>query len=688
METLVKNKLTLNGRQVEFGGERNLLELIRKNGIEIPTFCYHSELSIYGACRLCIVEIEGKGIQASCSIAPEPGMVVKTDTRDLRDMRKIYVELLLANHNRECPSCSRSSSCTLQDLSRRLGVEEIRYKELTEKAPVDKSSPSLERDPNKCVLCGDCVRVCREVQGIGAIDFANRGANAKVAPAFDQDLNSVECVHCGQCAAVCPTGAIVARQTRDDVWNAIYDPDTTVVAQIAPAVRVALGEYFGFEPGENTAGKLVNALKMMGFDQVYDTCFAADMTIFEEANEFIGRFTANKNLPMFTSCCPGWVKYAETYFPEIIPQVSSCKSPQQMFGAVAKKTLPEQLGIEKKNLVVVSIMPCTAKKFEAQLDKFKTDGDPDVDFVLTTVEIGRMINSMGIKFEELEPEPFDLPMGFATGAGVIFGATGGVMEAALRYAAEKLENKKLASVDFKEVRGLDTLKEATLEIAGHEIKVAVVHGLKNAGQLVKDMKSGKRNYHFVEVMACPGGCIAGAGQPITHDVETRKARAKGLYRVDKRLQLQKSQDNYMVENCYKEHLGGCPGSHEAHHTLHTTYTNRSQIFDARIPALQGTADKRLQITTTICANQENCPGRLLLGMVVKYVKEKGYADNVDVWAAFSSRPESDGTVLITIGDMMFDRCDFRNPITTEEAMSNHVVFANVTKAIEKAMAML
>ncbi len=683
-----KNKLTLNGREITFGDERNLLELIRKNGIEIPTFCYHSELSIYGACRLCIVDIAGKGIQASCSIKPEPGMVVKTDTRELRDMRKIYVELLLANHKRECPSCTRSSSCTLQDLSRRLGVEEIRYKQLEEKRTPDKSSPSLERDPDKCVLCGDCVRVCSEVQGIGAIDFANRGAKACVAPAFDQDLNSVECVHCGQCAAVCPTGAIVPRQNRDDVWNAIYDPDTTVVAQIAPAVRVALGEYFGLESGENTAGRLVNALKMMGFDQVYDTCFAADMTIFEEANEFIERFSSGKNLPMFTSCCPGWVKFAETNFPEIIPQVSSCKSPQQMFGAVAKKTLPEQLGIEKKNLVVVSIMPCTAKKFEAQLDKFKTDGIQDVDHVLTTVEIARMISSMGIKFDELEPEAFDLPMGFATGAGVIFGATGGVMEAALRYAAEKLEGKKLPNVDFKEVRGFDNLKEAELEIAGNTIKVAVVHGLKNAKNLVNDIKSGKRNYDFVEVMACPGGCIAGAGQPITHDPETRKARAKGLYRVDKRLQLQKSQDNYMVESCYKDHLGGGPGSHEAHKTLHTNYTNRSQIFDAKIPALSGTADKRLQITTTICANQENCPGRILLGMVVKYVKEKGYADRVDVWAAFSSRPESDGTILITIGDQMFDRCDFRNPITTEEAMSNHVIFANVTKAIESAIAQL
>jgi len=577
MET--KQTLTLNGREVAINDERNMLELIRAAGIDLPTFCYHSELSIYGACRLCIVDVEGRGVMASCSTKPEAGMVVRTDTQEIREMRKINVELLLANHKRECPSCSRSSNCSLQDLARRLGVEDIRYKQRKDYVPVDKSSYSLERDPNKCVLCGDCVRVCSEVQGIGAIGFVDRGSSARVAPAFDKDLGEVECVNCGQCAAVCPTGAIVPCQNRDDVWEAIYDKNKTVVVQIAPAVRVALGEYFGFKPGINVAGKLVNALKMMGFDQVYDTCFSADMTIFEEATEFIDRFTNNKNLPLVTSCCPAWVKYAEIYFPDMLNNVSSCKSPQQMFGSIAKKILPEQLGVDKKDLVVISIMPCTAKKSEAALDKFKVDGIPEVDKVLTTVEIGRMINSMGINFEELEPEAFDMPMGFSTGAGVIFGTTGGVMEAALRYAVEKIEGKALKSVDFKAVRGLDELKEATLDVAGHKVKVAIVHGLKKAGELFKDIKSGKAKYDFVEVMACPGGCISGAGQPISHKASVKDLRARGIYAADKQQQLQKSQDNYLVNKCYDEHLEGKPGSHEAHTQLHTKYEDRSQIFD-------------------------------------------------------------------------------------------------------------
>ena len=577
MET--NKTLTLNGREVKINNERNLLELIRGAGIDLPTFCYHSKLSIYGACRLCIVDIEGRGVMASCSTKPAPGMVIRTDTKEIRAMRKINVELLLANHKRECPSCTRSSNCSLQDIARRLGVEDIRYKQRKDYVPVDKSSLSLERDPNKCVLCGDCVRVCSEVQGIGAIGFVDRGACARVAPAFDKNIGEVECVNCGQCAAVCPTGAIVPRQHRDEVWNAIYDKTKTVVVQIAPAVRVALGEYFGLEPGVNVAGKLVNALKIMGFNQVYDTCFSADMTIFEEATEFIRRFTENKDLPLITSCCPAWVKYAEIYFPDMLNNLSSCRSPQQMFGSVAKKTLPGQLGIDKKDMVVVSIMPCTAKKSEAALDKFKVDGIPDVDYVLTTVEIGRMINSMGIDFANLEPEAFDMPMGFSTGAGVIFGATGGVMEAALRYAVEKIEGKPLKSVDFKAVRGLENLKEATLNVAGNEVKVAIVHGLKKAGELFNAVKAGKAKYDFIEVMACPGGCISGAGQPISHKNTIRDLRARGIYAADKQHQLQKSQDNYLVNKCYADHLEGEPGSHEAHKKLHTKYEDRSHIFD-------------------------------------------------------------------------------------------------------------
>jgi NADH-quinone oxidoreductase subunit G len=666
--------LILNGREVEFSDERNLLEVIRGAGIDLPTFCYHSKLSIYGACRLCIVDVEGRGVMASCSTKPAPGMVIRTDTKEIRAMRKVNVELLLANHKRECPSCTRSSNCSLQDLARRLGVEEIRYKQRNEYVPVDKSSLSLERDPNKCVLCGDCVRVCSEVQGIGAIGFVNRGSSARVAPAFDQNLGEVECVNCGQCAAVCPTGAIVPRQNRDDVWNAIYDKNKTVVVQIAPAVRVALGEYFGFEPGVNVAGKLVNALKMMGFDQVYDTCFSADMTIYEEATEFIDRFTKKENLPLMTSCCPAWVKYAEIYHPEMLDNVSSCRSPQQMFGSVAKKVLPEQLNVDKKDLVVVSIMPCTAKKSEAALDKFKTDGMADVDYVLTTVEIGRMINSMGIDFNSLEPEAFDMPMGFSTGAGVIFGATGGVMEAALRYAVEKIEGKKLKSVDFKAVRGLDSLKEATLEVAGHEVKIAVVYGLKKAGELMEDIKNGKAKYDFIEIMACPGGCISGAGQPISHSETTRRLRAKGIYSADKQQQLKKSQENYLVDKCYAEHLDGKPGSHEAHKRLHTSYTNRSQIFDVKIPVLRGTQADCLQITVTVSAQEKDSPGKDMLAQIVDYVRNNGFADKVNIDAAFSSSLKAPGEICVTVGDEIIKPCD-----------SNKIEFENIKKVISSIL---
>ncbi len=685
--TMTENKtLTVNGRTATINGERNLLELIRKIGIDIPTFCYHSELSIYGACRLCLVEVEGRGIMASCSTEPEPGMVIRTDTKEIREMRKINVELLLANHKRECPSCVRSSNCALQDLGRRLGVEDIRFKQRQDFVPLDTSSASLTRDPNKCVLCGDCVRVCREVQGIGAIDFVKRGAQACVAPAFEKNLSEVECVNCGQCAAVCPTGAIIPKQNRDQVWNAIYDKSKTVVAQIAPAVRVALGEYFGMEPGVNVAGKIVNALKLMGIDYVYDTCFTADMTIFEEATEFMHRLeNTGSALPLITSCCPAWVKFAEIYFPELLPNLSSCKSPQQMFGAVAKKMLPEQLGIKRKDLIVVSIMPCTAKKTEATLPRYSKNGNPDVDFVLTTTEIGRMINSMGIMFNELEPEAFDLPLGFSTGAGVIFGTTGGVMEAALRYAVEKLEGTKLKQVDFKAVRGTEKIREAKLDVAGTKVKVAVVHGLAAARELMNKITRRKAGYHFIEVMACPDGCIAGAGQPRQSNTAIRRKRGIGLYQDDKRHQLQKPQDNYLVDRCYGDILGGEPGSHEAHNKLHTRYMNRSQMFDARIPVLQADTANALPVTVTICARQPDCPGQVLLGMIAEYIKKNGWEGKVQVDATFSSREMQDGTICVTVGDQVLGRCEFRNAVNTEEELSNTIAFGQIRQAIEKGM---
>ena len=577
-----KKTLTVDGIIVEIEGERNLLEIIRKVGIDLPTFCYHSDLSVYGACRLCLVDVKGRGIMASCSTAPEADMVIKTNTAEIRQMRKINLELLLANHNRECPSCARSNNCTLQNLARQLGVEEVRFKKLEDKdmQPIDHSSPSIVRDPNKCVLCGDCVRVCDEVQGIGAIDFAHRGSKACVSPAFNKDLGAVECVNCGQCAAVCPTGALVPNQERDDVWKLLADPNKYVVAAFAPAVRVGLGEYFGLEPGTDVTGRIVTALRMLGFDQVYDVTFAADMTIVEEANELLERVGNGGKLPMFTSCCPGWVKFAEIYFPDMLPNLSSCKSPQQMFGSAAHKVLPSKLNVAPENLEVVSIMPCTAKKFEAKLDKFKTNEKQDISNVITTQELGRMIHASGIQFEELEPSSLDMPLGFYTGAGVIFGATGGVMEAALRYAAEVIRGQKMHRIEFKEVRGFEGIKEAEYSLGDLKVKVAVAHGLANARKVCEMVKSGEKEYHFIEIMACPGGCIAGAGQPIL-DKSTlcnKEKRLKGIYNVDRRLQLHNSSDNYMVQEIYKDYLGGKAGSHEAHETLHTTYEDRNGLL--------------------------------------------------------------------------------------------------------------
>lgn len=406
------------------------------------------------------------------------------------------------------------------------------------------------------------------------------------------------------------------------------------------------------------------------------------MTIFEEATELIQRITAGGKLPMFTSCCPAWVKYVEIYYPELLGNLSSCRSPQAMFGSVAKDILPGQLGVKRDEMTVVSIMPCTAKKYEAQLPKYRTNARPDVDVVVTTGEIRQMIDSCGIKLDELEPEAFDMPMGFATGGGVIFGASGGVMEAALRFASEKLTGKTLASVDFKQVRGMDSLKEAELELAGKQLRVAVVHGLANAKKLITAILAGQVQYDFVEVMACPGGCISGGGQPLGVTDKIREIRQKGLYAADKTHQVQKPQDNYLVARCYEEHLGGCPGSPKAHHMLHTIYQNRSQLFDAKIPVMRGTNAQRLPITVTICTKQENCPGQLLLGMIASYIKQQGYSDRIELDAAFSSRDAEDGTICVTVGDQIVERTKFTNATNTMEQLQNQAAFKTITTAID------
>lgn len=656
MNQSTKNTVFINGDEVKINGERNLLELIRDYGIEIPTFCYHSELSVYGACRLCIVDIEGMGIQASCSIKPTPGMRVRTSTQEIREIRKITVELLLANHNVECPTCPQSSSCKLEELSGRLGITEVRFKKTVKSQPKDFSSPSIIRDPDKCVLCGDCVRYCSEIQSVGAIDFAFRGKDTVVAPAFNKDLGTVECVNCGQCAAVCPVGALTIHPQVDEVFRALDDPEKTVVAQIAPAVRVALGEQFGMPAGDIVTGKISAALKKMGFAKVFDTAFTADLTVIEEGTEFLERLQKGEKLPQFTSCCPAWVKFAEQYFPDILPKLSSCKSPQQMFGSLARKTLPAMLKVKPENLVVVSIMPCTAKKFEALRPEFIHDELKDIDFVLTTQELSRMIDASGLQFGDLEPESLDLPMGFKTGAGVIFGASGGVSEAVLRFAVEKVEGKTLENVDFHAVRGEAGLREASLDVAGTKVRMAIVHGLANARRIAEKVSEGDLSYDIIEVMACPGGCVGGAGQPVGFDRKAVQKRTKGLYDADKMLQLHKSQENPYIMEAYEKVLEE-PGSAIAHELLHTKYHSRSRITQKGMPLMGPDSKDALQINVCVGTNCFTKGSQTLLRKLGAYIEERGLSDMVDLQATFCL--ERCGTAPnLVIGDHHLTACTY------------------------------
>lgn len=655
--------------------EKNILEVIRKADIELPTFCYHSNLSSYGACRLCVCEIEGMGIQATCTIPPRDGMVVRTHTEEVRKIRKINLELLLANHDTNCPSCTRSNSCKLQNLAREIGVDKVRFKKSGCTEPIDNKSRSIIHDPNKCVLCGDCVRVCKEIQTVGAIDFAYRGAKTKVTPAFDKSFADVECVYCGQCVAVCPVGALIPRQETEEVWKDIYDPNKYVVAQIAPAVRVAFGENFGMPTGSSSTGLLVAALKRIGFDQVYDTSFTADLTILEEATEFIGRKLKNEKLPQFTSCCPSWVKFTEQYYPELLPNLSSCKSPQQMFGSVAREILPELLGIKPEQLVVVSIMPCTAKKFEAKRSEFYQNGIPDVDHVLSTEGLGRMILETGIQFTKLTPESFDLPLGYKTGAGVIFGNTGGVTEAVLRYAYEKITGEKLKNNDFKMVRGLEGIKTAEIQLGDIKLKLGVAHGLKNARQMCDDVVNGKSDYDLIEIMSCPGGCIAGGGQPVNFDPEFREKRARKLYDIDKQLQLHKPQDNPFIKDLYKDVLGEI-GGHKAHELLHTHYHGRKRIVNEPIN-IRNTEHPKIEVC--VCAG-ENCfekGSQEILRQLLNYVVNTKLENVV----GFEGHEEA----VDLKGTFCFERCNRGPVIKVNDNIIEYATFEKVKEAIEEEL---
>lgn len=554
--------MTINNRRVTFTNERNVLSVIRKSGIDLPTFCYHSELSTYGACRMCVVEDDRGKIFASCSEVPRDGMVIYTNTPRLQHHRKMIIELLLAAHCRDCTTCAKNGVCTLQKLSRQLGITKVRFENNKKQLPLDTSSECVIRDPNKCILCGDCVRTCDEIQGLGILDFAFRGSKMQVMPAFNKDLAQTDCVGCGQCRAVCPTGAISIKQNVEPVWAALADKNIRVVAQIAPAVRVAAGDKFGIKKGENTLGRLVAALRRIGFDEVYDTNFGADLTVMEESKELVERLESGENLPLFTSCCPAWVKFCENRYPEFRKNISTCRSPQEMFGALLKEEARMNAekeraeGKEPKKTMVISIMPCTAKKAEITRPEHYTDGEQNVDYVLTTTEITRMIQEAGIDLAQVQPEALDMPFGLSSGAGAIFGVTGGVTEAVLRRLINSSRAEDLEEISFSGIRGVDGIKEAKVNLNGREVKIAVVNGLHCAEELLDKMKAGVVHYDFVEVMACKRGCIAGGGQPVPIGPRTKKARLEGIYKIDNMAQIKLSNENPIITEVYAGILKG------------------------------------------------------------------------------------------------------------------------------------
>ena len=573
--------LKINGVEVKAPAGSTILEAARLANIEIPTLCFLKDINEIGACRMCVCEVKGaRSLVASCVYPINEGMEVWTNTPKVLDSRKKTLELILSNHHRKCLSCVRSGDCELQKLCKDLKVEnEDMYEGEMQDFDIDDSAAHMIRDNNKCILCRRCVAVCANVQGIGVIGANERGFVTNIGSAFEMGLGETSCVSCGQCIAVCPTGALREKDFTDDVFAALADPSKHVLVQTAPAVRAALGEAFGLPIGTNVEGKMAASLRRLGFDKVFDTDFSADLTIMEEAHEFLDRVQNGGVLPMITSCSPGWIKYCEHYFPDMTENLSSCKSPQQMFGAIAKTYYAEKMGIDPKDIVMVSVMPCTAKKFEIGRDDQDAAGVPDVDIAITTRELARMIERAGIRFLDLPDEDFDEPLGLSTGAAVIFGATGGVMEAALRTAVETLTGEELASVDFTDVRGTKGIKEATYNVAGMDVKIAVASGLGNARELLTKVKNGEADYHFIEIMGCPGGCVNGGGQPqqpasVRNFTDIRALRAKVLYDSDAGKPIRKSHENPAIKQLYAEYLGE-PGSHKAHEILHTSYVKRS-----------------------------------------------------------------------------------------------------------------
>lgn len=584
METKMIN-VKINGLPISVLKGTTILDAAQQAGIKIPTLCYLKDINSIGACRVCVVEVEGaRSLVASCVFPIDEsleGKNIVTNSQKVLDSRKTTVELILSDHHKACLSCVRNLNCELQTLSSELGCDAIKYRGEMGNYKMDLSTPYLVRDNNKCVLCRRCVAACKQYQAVSVIGPNARGFDTHIGSAFEKDLNDVACVGCGQCINVCPTGALHEREEIDQVMAALADKSKYVIAATAPSVRVGLGEEFGNPIGTNVEGKMVTALRMMGFNNVFDVNVTADLTILEEGTELLGRLNNGGVLPLFTSCSPGWIKYVEHYYPEFLPNISSCKSPQQMFGAVCKTYYAQKLGIDPKDMVIVSVMPCTAKKFEKGRADQNAAGVADIDYAITTRELAKLIKRQGIDFNSLANSNFDNPLGISSGAGLIFGATGGVMEAALRTVYEILEKKPLENLDFMAVRGTKGIKEATVNIAGTDIKIAVVSGLANAKELLERIKSGQSNYHFIEVMACPGGCINGGGQPIRtayqrNNLDIKALRAKAIYDTDKAMTLRKSHENPVVKELYETFFGE-PNSHKAHEILHTTYVKRDNF---------------------------------------------------------------------------------------------------------------
>ena len=585
--------ITINNLAIEVPEGTTILKAAKQNGINIPTLCYLENVQEPGSCRVCVVEVEGaKTLQPSCVTKVTEGMKIFTNTKKVRDARKMVLELILSDHPWECNTCERNQDCELQKLAEEYGIREVRFASVKERVPLDESTPGIIRDPNKCILCRRCVTICQEVQGVGTLAPRARGFDTIIAPGQGDLLSEAVCVQCGQCAAVCPVGAISEKDDIDEVWEAIDDPNKYVVVQTAPAIRAALGECFGLEPGTLVKGKMTTALKRLGFNKVFDTNFTADLTIMEEGTELLTRLKkilvdGDKNtvLPMFTSCSPGWINYMENFYPELIPNISTCKSPQQMFGAVAKTYFAEKIGKKKEDITVISIMPCTAKKFECNREEMTDSGVKDVDYVLTTRELGKFIKRAGIDFVNLPDEEMDAPLGISTGAADIFANTGGVMEAALRTAYEIVTGNEIPfnGLHISPIQGLDGVKEASLKIEGTKkewaflegvvVNVAVAHGLGNAKKIIEKVLSGEKVYHFIEIMACPGGCIGGGGQPRMTTDEVRQARIKAIYQEDEGRKYRKSHENPAVKALYEEFLVK-PLGEKSHHLLHTKYSSK------------------------------------------------------------------------------------------------------------------